>query len=87
MQGMHPLTACLRSLLLQDLAATCMLRGWPAVLRLVLPVVCAGSTPEAALARIEQLLGGMPVLHVTGKTILASRAFPRALHCVPYAIT
>lgn len=48
--------------------AACVLRGWPAVLRLLLPVACCGGVaPEAALAGIEQHLSGMPLLHAAGK--------------------
>ena len=50
----------------QELAASCILRGWPAVLRLVMPAACLGCTPEAALAGVEAHLGGIPVLHVAG---------------------
>lgn len=63
--------ACLplsRPTLVQDLAATCMLRGWGAVLRLVMPAACAGCTPAAAVAGIEQRLGGMPLLHAAALT-------------------
>lgn len=47
----------------QELAATCILRRWPAVLRLVLPQTCLQCTPGAALAGVERHLCGIPVLH------------------------
>ncbi|KAL4451665.1 hypothetical protein ABPG75_007327 [Micractinium tetrahymenae] len=54
----------------QELAATCLLRGWGAVLRHMLPLACAGSAPEAAVAGIEAHLAGMPLLHAAGKPTL-----------------
>lgn len=50
----------------QDLAASCILRGWAAVLRLVMPVACLGCAREAAVAGVEAHLGGIPVLHAAG---------------------
>lgn len=52
---------------LQELAATCILRGWGAVLRLVLPQVATACTAQAAVAGIEQHLCGIPLLHAAGK--------------------
>jgi hypothetical protein len=55
---------------LQELAATCILRGWGAVLRLVLPQVATACTAVAAVAGIEQHLCGIPLLHAAGKSLV-----------------
>ena len=54
----------------QQLAALCVLRRWPALLRVLLPAVTAGGgfTPAEALEGIEGCLGtsdggGMSLLH------------------------
>lgn len=50
----------------QELAAGCILRGWSAVLQLVMPAACLGCSPEEAVAGVEACLGGIPLLHAAG---------------------
>ena len=50
----------------QELAATCIVQRWPAVLRLVLPLTSCGCSVAAAVEGVERHLGGIPVLHAAG---------------------
>lgn len=52
----------------QELAAACILYGWGAVLRLVLPTACLGCTPQQAVAAMQAHLCGIPLLHAAALT-------------------
>ena len=47
----------------QEVAAACILRGWPALLRAVLPVATADCPPAEAVAGIQAHLGSALLLH------------------------